>query len=443
MLQIEILRCGVSSLTLSGKPKRILLVDCNNFFVSCERVFNPSLIGKPVVVLSSNDGCIIARSQEAKDLNIPMGAPAFEYEAFFKKYNVSVYSSNFSLYGDMSARVMQVLAHEATDIEVYSVDEAFLHIVDYGHEQDDAYYARRAQEIIKKVKQYTGIPISIGIAPTKTLAKIANKIAKKNSYLGGYFDITRYAHIDILLQKISVADIWGVGRRYARMLINNNIINAYQLKYAADDWVRSKMTINGLKMVHELRGIPCYKVDEIVSPNKSFVVSRSFGKSITSKLHLERAVSGHAVSAARKLRKQQLIASHISVFVLLRFHQDTQRLYESVSHLLPEPSSYTPDIINGAKICIDRLYKPGIIYKKIGIVLSNIVSAASRQMTINGLSINREKQKEAMDAVDAITARWGYDKLTFAAEGFDKPWAAKKEKKSPHFTTSWHELLEI
>lgn len=406
-------------------------------------MFNPALIGKPVVVLSSNDGCVIARSQEAKDLNIPMGAPAFECEALFKKYNVQVYSSNFSLYGDMSARVMQLLAQEASDIEVYSVDEAFLHIVDYGYEQDDAYYASRAQEIIKKIKQCTGIPVSIGIAQTKTLAKIANKIAKKNNYLGGYFDITSYPNSDMVLQKISVADIWGVGRRYARMLINNNITTAYQLKSASDEWIKSKMTINGLKMVYELRGIPCYKIDEMVATNKSFVVSRSFGKSITNKLHLECAVSGHAANAARKLRKQGLIASHITVFVLVRMYQDTQRLYESASYSLSEHSSYTPDIINGAKICVDALYKPGIIYKKIGIILNNIVPAASRQLTINEKSIDREKQNDAMHAIDLITARWGYDKLTFAAEGFDRPWSAKKEKKSAHFTTSWHELLEI
>ena len=201
---------------LSGKPKRVVLVDCNNFFVSCERMFNPALIGKPVVVLSSNDGCVIARSNEAKALNIPMGAPAFEYVNLFKKHDVQIFSSNFSLYGDMSARVMQVLAQEASEIEVYSVDEAFLHLVDYGHEQDALYFAARAQLMIRKVKQYTGIPISVGIGPTKTLAKIANKIAKKNPLYRGSFDITDHPDIDALLEKFPVADVWGVGRRYAR-----------------------------------------------------------------------------------------------------------------------------------------------------------------------------------------------------------------------------------
>ena len=420
-----------------------MLVDCNNFYVSCERVFNPALMAKPVVILSNNDGCVIARSNEAKALDIPMGAPAFQYEHIFKKYNVYVFSSNFSLYGDMSARVMQTLAQEAAEIEVYSVDEAFLHIADLGHEDDAAYYAKQAHALIKKVKQYTGIPISIGIAPTKTLAKIANKIAKKNTALGGYCDLTQCAYIDDLLGKIPVGDIWGVGRRYAKMLIAHNITSARALKYAPDEWVRKKMTINGLKMVHELRGIPCFAIDESVEPNKSFVVSRSFGNPITALHHLQEAAATHAVTGARKLRQQKLLVRHITAFVLVRSYQDAQRHYKSASVTLPVATSYTPTIISAVKACIEQLYKPGLIYKKAGILLNDIVPQEFLQMNLYADTKDMSKQKQAMQAFDKISAKWGYDKITFAATGMDKPWQSKKEKKSACFTTSWQELFEI
>ena len=428
---------------LSGKPKRIVLVDCNNFFVSCERVFDPSLIGKPVVVLSSNDGCVVARSNEAKALDIPMGAPAFQYADLFKKHNVILFSSNFSLYGDMSSRVMQIVAQEATEIEVYSVDEAFLHIVDFGHEQDTAYYAARAQLMIRKVKQYTGIPISVGIGPTKTLAKIANKIAKKNPQFAGCFDITDHPDSDAWLEKIPVGDVWGVGRRYAKMLIANNITTARALKYAPDEWVRKKMTINGLRMVHELRGIPCYKIDEEVEPNQSITVSRSFGKPVTTLQHLQEAVSTHAASGARKLRKQELIAGHVTVFVIIRYYQDDQRYFDSVGLSLPVSSSYSPDIISAAKKCVKKLYKSGAIYKKVGIILNDLVDQNCLQMSLYEPGKDFSKQSGAMAAFDRVTTKWGTDKLTFAATGVDHPWQVKKEKKSPCFTTSWQELLTI
>jgi len=408
-------------------------------------MFNPALIGKPVVVLSSNDGCVIARSNEAKALNIPMGAPAFEYVNLFKKHDVQIFSSNFSLYGDMSARVMQVLAQEASEIEVYSVDEAFLHLVDYGHEQDALYFAARAQLMIRKVKQYTGIPISVGIGPTKTLAKIANKIAKKNPLYRGSFDITDHPDIDALLEKFPVADVWGVGRRYARMLIAHNITNARALRDAPDAWVRKKMTINGLRMVHELRGIPCFAVDENVDANKSFVVSRSFGKTITDIVHLYEAAATHAASGGRKLRKHKLVAGHVSVFVLVRKYHDDTRLYESAGISLPVGTSYTPDIISAAKACIDKLYKPGLMYKKVGIMLNDIMPAESLQMNLYAFSKDTNKQNNMMGAVDRVTTKWGTDKLTFAATGTgqDQPWQPKKGKKSACFTTSWHELLTI
>lgn len=404
-------------------------------------MFNPSLIGKPVVVLSNNDGCVIARSNEAKALDIPMGAPAFQYINLFKKYNVHLFSSNFCLYGDMSSRVMHTLSQEATDLEVYSVDEAFLHIQDYKNEQNADYFQAQALKLVRKIKQHTGIPISIGIAPTKTLAKIANKIAKKNQIHGNCFDITDRADIDDILEQVPVGDIWGVGHRYAKMLIANGITTARALKYADDAWVRKKMTIIGLHMVYELRGIPCFAIDEQVEPNKSFVVSRSFGQSTGDAKLVKEAAAHHAASGARKLRKQKLLASHVSAFVLYRRPSDTERSYMSASIALSEPSNYSPTIISAAKACIDKLFIPGLIYKKAGIMLNDLSSAEQAQLSIGSNIAKDEKQTAWMAAVDRVTTKWGTDRLIFAATGIDRPWATKKELRSARYTTSWEELL--
>lgn len=406
-------------------------------------MFNPSLIGKPVVVLSNNDGCVIARSNEAKALDIPMGAPAFQYINFFKKHNVYIFSSNFSLYGDMSSRVMHTLAQDATDLEVYSVDEAFLHIQDYKNEHNPDYFKAQALKLVRKVKQHTGIPISIGIAPTKTLAKIANKIAKKNPQLGGCFDITDAPHIDEILEKVPVGDIWGVGRRYAKMLIAHGITTARALKYADDHWVRKKMTIIGLHMVHELRGIPCFAIDEEVEPNKSFVVSRSFGQSTTDPKLVKEATAHHAASGARKLRKQKLLASHVSAFVLYRRPSDTERSYMSASVALCEPTNYSPTIISAAKACIDKLFVPGLIYKKAGIMLNDLSSMEQEQLQIGANLPLKTRQNSWMQAVDKVTTKWGTDRLIFAATGIERPWAPKTELRSACYTTSWQELLTL
>ena len=386
---------------------------------------------------------MIARSNEAKALDIPMGAPAFQFAPLFKKHNVQLFSSNFSLYGDMSSRVMHTLAQEATDIEVYSVDEAFLHIGDFGNEQNSDYFKAQGLKLVRKVKQHTGIPISIGIAPTKTLAKIANKIAKKNPIHGNCFDITDRTDIDEILENVPVDDIWGVGRRYAKMLTTNGIATARALKYADDAWVRKKMTVIGLQMVHELRGIPCFAIDEEVEPNKSFVVSRSFGKSTTDAALVKEAVALHATSGARKLRKQKLLTAHVTAFVLYRQPSDTERSYMSASVALHIPTDYTPTLISAAKACIDKLFKPGLIYKKAGIMLNDLSSTDQEQLDIGADLTQKSKQKAWMGAVDRVTTKWGTDRLIFAASGIERPWATKKELRSACYTTSWEELLTL
>lgn len=301
--------------------KRYVLADCNNFFVSCERIFAPHLLEKPVVVLSSNDGCVIARSNEAKALDIPMGAPFFKFEHFFQQHNVQVLSSNFALYSDISSRIMYILHEYATDVEVYSIDEAFVFFPPQPTEfaqisEEKNYYELYAQFVRKRIKQKTGIPLSFGIGPTKTLAKIANSLAKKDSNLHGVCDLTDHPQLDAILQTITVGDIWGIGHRYSAMLEQQGIKNAYQLKNCDDHWIRKKMSIVGLKTVMELRGKVCFSLqDDIPSPNKSLIVSRSFGKRVTELSELKEAVATYMSRAAEKLRAQQSVACSITTFV--------------------------------------------------------------------------------------------------------------------------------
>ena len=417
--------------------KRFFIVDCNNFFVSCERVFNPKLVGKPVVVLSNNDGCVIARSNEAKALGIGMGVAAFECETIFKKHNVHVYSSNFTLYADMAARVMQTLAELSTDIEVYSIDEAFLFIAP-GY--DPVEYGQRMRVL---VKQRTGIPISIGIGPTKTLAKIANKLAKKKAQYNGVFDITGHPQTDELLASLPVRDVWGVGRQYEKLLISAGITTPRDLKYAPDGWVRKKMTIVGLKTVFELRGRPCSDLAEVIPAKQSITVSRSFGHLMSDKRFVQEAVSTYIVRAAQKLRQGNLLASVVTVFVSTSRYHDHQRYFNAISFACPLATDYTPHLLDAAQACLDEIYKPGLLYKKAGVLLSDLVDAQQMQLSTITPLPDVSKYKSLMKTCDTINTRFGQRILTYASAGTDQSWKAKRLLKSAHYTTSWHELFTV
>ncbi len=414
---------------------RFALVDCNNFFVSCERVFNPKLIGKPVVVLSSNDACVIARSNEAKALGIAMGAPAFECEQIFKKHNVIVYSSNFALYGDMSARVMQVLSQYATDIEIYSVDEAFLFLPKQQN------YTQYIQYIRKQVKQKTGIPVSIGIGLTKTLAKVANKFAKKSA--DGVFDLTAFENNDQFLEQIEIQDVWGIGYRYAKLLKSKKIFNAKNFKYMDERWVRKNMTINGLRTLQELNGISCISLNNAPATKKSITVSRSFGKNVTNINELKEAVSTYANIACEKLRAQKSIASNISIFVCFRNYQDNDRYYKFLNYTLPIASNYTPDFIKAATGCVEKIFRQGIIYKKAGIIINDLIPHDFIQMHTSHALADIEKQNKISNIFDKINKKWGRDSVSYASAGIDKLWKVKRLKKSDCYTTSWSEILTI
>ncbi len=429
-------------------PNRIVLVDCNNFFVSCERVFNPKLMGKPVVVLSSNDACIIARSNEAKKLGIKMGGPLFKVQDIIKKHNVMVYSSNFPLYGDMSARVMQTLTNYSTDIEVYSVDESFLYFPNYigtftSVAQENAYYRLYAHMVRKKVKQEVGIPVSIGLGPTKTLAKVANHLAKKNPEYSGVCDLTDHPQLDDILKKFEVADIWGIGSRYTKFLQRYGINTAYDLKNCDEKWVRKNMTVNGLRTVLELRGTPCISLQDAPDAKQSITVSRMFGKNVTERTELQEGLVFHISTAAEKLRKQHMVAGVITVFVCFTHYYDTQRFYDSVTIQLPMATAYTPSLIAHAQRCLDALFKKGLIYKKVGVIIDDLYPESSLQVNLFTPVPNLDKQSKVMQAIDTVNARMGKNKLFYAGAGIQKAWQTKWSKKSPSYTTNWNELLTI
>lgn len=418
----------------SNKPL-IALVDCNNFYASCERVFNPHLCHKPLVILSNNDGCIIARSNEAKALGIPMGAPAFQYKELFKKHQVTVRSSNFALYGDMSNRVMNTLAQFAPDLQIYSIDEAFL-MLDRPEE---------AAIIRKTVLQWTGIPVSIGLAPTKTLAKAANHYAKKNSRNTGVFIMDTAEIQQKILDELSVEDIWGIGRRTANLLKGHQIQTAWDLRNVDDQWIRKKTSVITLRTVFELRGISCLELGEVSPSKKSITCSRSFGKRLTDEEEIAEALSSYTATAAEKLREEESLASIIQVFLLTSPHQEGQQYYtNTIQIVLPQPTNYTPSLIHHAKQGLKAIFKRGLAYKKTGIILGGLVSSHSYQQDLFvDQEIYHEKQRNLMTTLDHINQKYGRKVLKIAAEGIEQSWKMKSCQHSPCYTTRWDEIPTI
>jgi DNA polymerase V len=411
------------------------LVDCNNFYVSCERVFNASLEKKPVVVLSNNDGCVIARSNESKALGIKMGAPFFQNRELFRKNNVRFFSSNYSLYGDMSCRVMTTLQQFTPDLEIYSIDEAFLSLDGFT---DLTHYGQRIRTM---VKQHTGIPVSIGIAPTKTLAKVANKIAKKDISLQGVLDLATFEDLNRLLETVAVEDIWGVGFRYAAMLNGHGITNALQLKNADDAFIQKTMTIMGLRTVHELRGEPCIVLEQSPPPKKAIGSSRSFGTPVEKLEELLESVSAYVSRAAEKLRSQNSAAATVQVYLTTNRYKKEPQYANYISCTLPTPTAYTPELICCAQACLRAIYRKGYRYKKTGILLTGLTPTTGLQLNLFAKRKgNCADQKAIMQAVDVLNQRYGRNTIQFASSGIDKRWKMLQSYKSPCFTTSWGEI---
>ncbi len=411
------------------------LVDCNNFYASCERVFNPSLEKKPIVVLSNNDGCIIARSNEAKALGIPMGAPFFKYQALCQQHKVTVFSSNYELYGDISQRIMNSLWYFCPDIEVYSIDEAFLRLDSFQHLDLLAYTA----QIRQTIKLWVGIPVSIGIGPSKTLAKLANFIAKRQQ-LTGIFDLGDAELRGKILSDIDVEKVWGIGRRLTEKLKNLGIGTAKQLSDSNPTLMRQHFGVTVERIVLELNGISCIGM-ETVKPKKNIIASRSFGKLVNQLSDLEEAISHHIARACVRLRQQNSKAQALYIFIHTNFFKEGEPQYKKGFMVgFAEPTADSRLMIHLAKISLKKIFLPYYRYHKSGIILMNICQNTHQQNDLfmdNHLENQRQK---IMTMMDAVNERMGGRAIFIAAEGIEQTWKTCSERKSLRYTTQWHEL---
>ena len=413
------------------------LVDCNSFYASCEKVFAPALGNRPVVVLSNNDGCIVARSAEAKAVGIPMGTPLFQCQGLIKRHNVAVFSSNYALYGDLSARVMSILARFTPSLEVYSIDEAFLDLT--GLPGNVVAYCRHIREIVVR---WIGIPVSIGIGSTKTLAKVANRTAKNDASRGGVFDFGACADPDGLLERFPVAEVWGIGRRYAAMLARYGVANARQFRDLPRDWVKKKMTVDGLQTQLELRGLPCFGPEETSRVRKTIVSSRSFGRPVTSIEDMREALAMHVSRAGERLRAGRLVANGITIWVQTNTFIAGEPQYANSSFAaFRMATSHTGDILKSAVPVLDGIFRPGFRYKKIGVMLSGLERLGNRQRSLlDPAPAGDGRGERLMAAMDTVNARFGRDTLRLAACGLEQPWQMRQARRSPRYTTAWDEL---
>jgi DNA polymerase V len=415
------------------------LVDCNNFYASCERVFNPAIIHRPVVVLSNNDGCVIARSNEAKALGFKMGDVYFKVRPLIEQHGVAVFSSNYTLYGDMSSRVMQTLEQFAPEVEIYSIDEAFLNLAGFplGSLADHAATIRRT------VKRWTGIPVSVGVGPTKTIAKAANLLAKKIPAAGGVWVITTPEERQESLSRLAVGDVWGIGRQWARFLEGNGIGTALAFSQQPDSWIRRHLNVTGLRTATELRGTSCIPLELAPPPKKGLVVSRMFGKKLTEYEPVKQALIAYVTRAGEKLRRNRLLARHIQVFI----HNSPFATHEpyfsnATGFQLPHPTSDTAELIRHACHALSRIFRPGIHYAKCGVMLTELIAAGTEQRDLFD-GRDEERSQRLMTALDAINRRMGQDTVFYAGSGIKRDWAAFANMKTQAFTTNWRQMMAV
>ncbi|UFH52580.1 Y-family DNA polymerase [Spirosoma sp. KNUC1025] len=423
------------------------LIDANAFYVSCERSFDPSLEGKPVIVLSNRDGCVVARSDEAKALGIKMGQPFFELEELRNQHEISVFSSNYTLYGDMSSRFHSILLNFVEDVEVYSIDEAFIKVDDYTGVYPS--YEGLGKAIKETVNQWIRIPVCVGFGPTKTLAKVANKLAKSNPDYEGVCVLESVESITEALQNFAVKDLWGVGGRYAAMLKRNGITTAAQLRDAPDEWVNKVMTVNGLRMVHELRGFPC-KFLEVSQPAKKVILTApSFGKLIPDLETITDALTSYLTRSCEKLRKQDSLCGAVTVFLHTdRFRRTpgnglpAKQYSNSITVPLPHPTSATPELLKYAVSGLKAIFRYGYNYQKVGVMLTDLVPLDYRQ---KGIFVEGpdEKLLQLSGVVDRLNKRYGQDKLRLASQLYNPEWPMKQNYLSKRYTTRWEEILTV
>ncbi|MDJ1503494.1 Y-family DNA polymerase [Xanthocytophaga agilis] len=413
------------------------LIDGNNFYVSCERVFNPLLEGQPVIVLSNNDSSVIARSNEAKDLGVQMGVPYFQIKSFLEEHNVKTLSSNYALYGDMSQRMMNILSTFSDEIEIYSIDECFLSL--NGFERWDL--LEYGKEIRQTVLQDLGIPTCVGIGPTKTLSKVANHLAKKMSRkdktASGVLLLDTEEKWKEALKQTKVEDVWGIGRQYAKKLHSYQITHAFDLARVRRAWAKKHLGgIVGERIIEELNGTSCIEMELVPRPKQSICVSRSFGKIVTELGELSEAVSTYASKAAEKLRTEETVAAVLSIFIQSSQHK-TNPFNAGITITLPSPSSDSRILAHYALEGLRKIFKEGIEYKKAGIVLNGIVSAKYQQTQ---LFEERPSNPALMKVIDKINKRWGQGSVFLASNGTTQEWQMLSTMRSKRFTTRWKEL---
>ena len=415
--------------------KKIALVDCNSFYVSCERLFNPSIIKKPVIVLSSNDGCVISRSTEAKILGIKMGEPYFKVEKIVKKNDVKVFSSNYSLYGDISRRVMKTLKQFSPQIEIYSIDEAFLNLSSVKDED----LLEHGNKIRKTVLKWTGIPTSIGIATTKTLSKAANHVAKKEK--SGIINLINSKQIDKLLAEIKINDVWGVGRQLTKFYIKNGISTACQLKNISNSWVKKNTNVFGSRTVMELKGVSCISLEPYQEKRKNCCVSRSFGKKVTKLEELKESITTHCLNAAEKIRADNQVAKKVTVFIRTSPFQKDKNYYAGTKDIdMPMRTNDSIALIKEVLSALKCIYKKGYRYQKTGIILSGLEDVDVYRKNLFSTISSEEKRTELMRAIDYTNTKYGRNALSIAQAGLKKGWNIKRQHSSK-IDTACFELL--
>ena len=416
--------------------RKIALIDCNSFYVSCERLFNPKIRKKPVVVLSNNDGCIISRSNEAKALGIKMGEPYFKEKNIIVKNNVQVFSSNYSLYGDISRRVMRTLKRFNSDIEIYSIDEAFLDLSNFSDDEVEDL----GHEIRSVVLKWTGIPTSIGIGKTKTLSKVANHIAKaKQSGVTSFIGIE---NIDPILEKVEINDVWGVGKQLTKFYHQNGIYNAKQLKNKSNTWIKKSSSVLSSKTAMELRGIPCIDLETTNSKRKSCVVSRSFGKRAESFQELKEAIAGYSLNASEKIRSESLVAKSITVFIRTSPFQNRYGFYSNSKTIdLPMATNNSIEIVKTAVSGLETIFKNGYRYQKAGVMLSHLSDSNNGKNLFS--SERDEKINSLMKSIDNTNYRYGRSTLSLASAGVHKKWNSRRQHYSKIDTADFYSLPTI
>lgn len=423
------------------KKSVFALVDCNSFFCSCERLFRPQLKKTPVIVLSNNDGCVVSRTDEAKKLGIPMGAPYFKIKEFCRKNNVAVFSSNYALYGDLSHRVMKTLSEFSPEMEIYSIDEAFLSLTGFEEKRLKEY----GQKISETVYRDVGIPVSVGIAPTKVLAKIANYWIKKNKIVTqGVMNLQSFTELELedLLRKVPVEEVWGVGRKSTEKLQARQIRTAFDLQKASPHTVQKILTITGRRLQRELSRESCLPLELISEDKEQIISSRSFGRPVVTLELLKEAVASHVSNASERLRKQKSITRALSVFIQTNPFKQGPQYSNSSSVQIPSGSAVTPKLIRLAHQALERIFKEGYEYKKAGVIFMDIQKKDFSQLDFFG-DHDSATEVQLMQTLDQVNQEEGRGILKYAACGIDPEWKMLSDMKSPNYSTRWRELLEV